>query len=46
MNNIGIIAGGGDLPIAIAKNLIKKKYKIIFLLLKIFIMLKFIKNLT
>jgi len=30
MNNIGIIAGGGELPIAIGTNLIKKKFNVFF----------------
>ena len=30
MNNIGIIAGGGNLPIAIGSNLIKKNFKVFF----------------
>ena len=30
MNKIGIIAGGGKLPLAIGKSLLKSKYKITF----------------
>ena len=36
MNNIGIIAGGGDLPIAIGRNLIKKNFKIFFFVIEEF----------
>ncbi len=36
MNNIGIIAGGGKLPIVIGKNLIKKKFNIFFFVIEEF----------
>jgi UDP-2,3-diacylglucosamine hydrolase len=36
MSNIGIIAGGGKLPIAIGSNLIKKKYNICFFVIEEF----------
>ena len=36
MSNIGIIAGGGKLPIAIGSNLIKKKYNIFFFVIEEF----------
>ena len=36
MNNIGIIAGGGNLPIAIGSNLVKKNFKIFFFVIEEF----------
>ena len=36
MNSIGIIAGGGKLPISIGKNLIKKNFNICFLVIEEF----------
>ena len=36
MNNIGIIAGGGKLPITIGSNLIKKKFKVFFFVIEEF----------
>ena len=36
MNNIGIIAGGGQLPIAIGRNLIKKNFNICFFVIEEF----------
>ena len=36
MSNIGIIAGGGKLPITIGSNLIKKKYNIYFFVIEEF----------
>ena len=36
MNNIGIIAGGGNLPIAICSNLVKKNFKIFFFFIEEF----------
>ncbi len=36
MNNIGIIAGGGKLPIIIGRNLIKKKFNIFFFVIEEF----------
>ena len=36
MSNIGIIAGGGKLPIVIGKNLIKKKFNIFFFVIEEF----------
>ncbi len=36
MNNIGIIAGGGKLPLVIGKNLTKKKFNIVYLVLEEF----------
>ncbi len=36
MNNIGIIAGGGSLPITIGKNLIKKNFKVVFFVIEEF----------
>ena len=37
MNNIGIIAGGGKLPIIIGNNLIKKKFKVFFFVIEEFL---------
>jgi UDP-2,3-diacylglucosamine hydrolase len=37
MNNIGIIAGGGKLPITIGRNLIKKKFKVFFFVIEDFL---------
>ena len=34
MNNIGIIAGGGKLPITIGRNLIKKNFNICFFVIE------------
>ena len=34
MINIGIISGGGKLPIIIGKNLINKKYRVIFFVIE------------
>ena len=36
MNNIGIIAGGGKLPIVIGDNLIKKKFNVFFFVIEEF----------
>ena len=36
MNNIGIIAGGGKLPIAIGSNLIKKNFNVFFFVIEEF----------
>ena len=36
MSNIGIIAGGGKLPIAIGNNLINKKFKVFFFVIEEF----------
>ena len=36
MNNIGIIAGGGNLPIAIGSNLIKKNFNVFFFVIEKF----------
>ena len=36
MTNIGIISGGGDLPIAIGSNLIKKNFKVFFFVIEEF----------
>ena len=36
MTNIGIIAGGGKLPIIIGRNLIKKKYNVLFFVIEEF----------
>ncbi len=36
MNNIGIIAGGGKLPIVIGSNLIKKNFKVFFFVIEEF----------
>ena len=36
MNNIGIIAGGGSLPIAIGNNLIKKNFNVFFFVIEKF----------
>ena len=36
MTNIGIIAGGGNLPIVIGTNLLKKKYNIFFFVIEEF----------
>ena len=45
MNNIGIIAGGGQLPIAIGKNLIKKNFNICFFVIEEFFNTKHYKDL-
>ena len=45
MSNIGIIAGGGKLPIAIGRNLIKKKYNIFFFVIEEFFNIKHYKDL-
>ena len=37
MNNIGIIAGGGKLPIIIGENLIKKKFNVFFFVIEEFL---------
>ena len=34
MSKIGIISGGGKLPILIGNNLIKKKYEVVFFVIK------------
>ena len=44
MNNIGIITGGGKLPIAIGKNLIKKKFNIFFFVIEEFFNTKNFKD--
>ena len=44
MNNIGIIAGGGKLPIAIGSNLIKKKFNIFFFVIEEFFNTKYYKD--
>jgi len=44
MNNIGIIAGGGKLPIAIGRNLIKKKFNICFFVIEEFFNIKNYKD--
>ena len=44
MNNIGIIAGGGQLPIAIGRNLIKKNFNICFLVIEEFFNIKNYKD--
>ena len=36
MDNIGIIAGGGNLPIVIGSNLIKKNFKVFFFVIEEF----------
>ena len=36
MNNIGIIAGGGKLPILIGKNLVKNNFNVVFFVLEEF----------
>jgi len=41
MNNIGIIAGGGKLPIAIGSNLIKKNFNIFFFVIEEFFNTKY-----
>ncbi|MDC0453241.1 UDP-2,3-diacylglucosamine diphosphatase LpxI [Alphaproteobacteria bacterium] len=46
MNNIGIIAGGGNLPIAIGGNLIKKNFKVFFFLIEEFFNETTYKNLN
>ena len=45
MNNIAIIAGGGKLPIAIGRNLIKKKFNICFFVIDEFFNSKHYKDL-
>ncbi|MDC0216594.1 UDP-2,3-diacylglucosamine diphosphatase LpxI [Pelagibacteraceae bacterium] len=45
MNNIGIIAGGGQLPIAIGRNLIKKNFNICFFVIEEFFNTKHYKDL-
>ena len=44
MSNIGIIAGGGKLPIAIGRNLIKKKFNICFFVIEDFFNTKHYKE--
>ena len=44
MNKIGIISGGGDLPLSIGKSLIKKKYPVCFFPIKNFANLSFFNN--
>ncbi len=44
MNNIGIIAGGGKLPIVIGRNLIKKNFNICFFVIEEFFNSKHYKN--
>ena len=44
MNNIGIIAGGGKLPIVIGRNLIKKKFNICFFVIEEFFNTKYYKD--
>ena len=44
MNSIGIIAGGGKLPIAIGKNLIKKNFNIYFFVIEEFFITKNYKD--
>ena len=44
MNNIGIIAGGGQLPIAIGENLIKKNFSVVFFVVEEFYNKKKYKN--
>ena len=36
MTNIGIISGGGTLPLFIGRNLIKKKYRVVFFVIEEF----------
>ena len=45
MNNIGIIAGGGMLPIAIGSSLIKKKFRVFFFVIEEFFNKKNYKDL-
>ena len=45
MNNIGIISGGGKLPIAIGSRLIKKNYKVVFFVIEEYFVSEFYKNL-
>ena len=44
MNNIGIIAGGGTLPIVIGKSLIKKNFNVVFFVLEEFYSINVYKN--
>ena len=44
MNNIGIIAGGGQLPIAIGDNLIKKNFNVFFFVIEEFFIKSFYKD--
>ena len=44
MNNIGIIAGGGNLPIIIGRNLIKKNFKVFFFVIEEFFNTRIYKN--
>ena len=44
MSNIGIIAGGGNLPIAIGKSLISKNFKVVFFVVEQFYNLETYKN--
>jgi len=46
MNNIGIIAGGGKLPIAIGENLTKKKFNIYYFVIEEFFNKENYKNLN
>ena len=44
MTKVGIIAGGGELPLLIGKSLIHAKYEVIFFCIEKFCNLKFYKN--
>ncbi len=44
MNNIGIISGGGTLPLAIGENLINKSYNVIFFVIEEFYNINTYKN--
>ena len=46
MNNIGIIAGGGKLPIIIGKNLIKKNFNVSFFVIEEFFNSNYYKDLN
>ena len=46
MNNIGIIAGGGKLPIAIGKNLLKKNFNVVFFVIEDFFSVEIYKDLN
>ena len=44
MDNIGIISGGGKLPLIIGKNLIKKNFNVVFFVIEEFFNIKTYKN--
>ena len=45
MNNIGIISGGGKLPLVIGRELIKKNYRVVFFVIEEFFNTNLYRNL-